>query len=95
MPIILRTEATFVEAFEKLPKHRRKAVKKALVLFMENPKIPSLRFRKFKSLEGIFLINGQHGDRIILKKSESGSEEFIAADVGLHDNVLREWNRKK
>lgn len=95
MPIILRTEATFDKAFKKLPKHRRKAVKKALVLFMENPNVRSLNFRKFQSLEDIFLINGQHGDRIILKKSKSENEEFIAADVGLHDNILRKWNRKK
>ena len=76
-----------------MPRHRAEAGIKTLKLFMKEPSLPKLRFRPFKGLDGIFIINVKHGDRIILVKIDN--ENFIAADIGPHDNVYRKWNRKK
>ena len=58
---------------------------------MEEPSLPSLRFRPLQKLKGYYIISSVHGDRIILRKD--GDNVYSAVDVGPHDNVYRRWNR--
>lgn len=90
--VMISTGASFERALKSLPHDRATAAIKTLSLFMEEPALPRLRFRALKGLDGYFIINVKHGDRIILNKT--GNETYIAVDIGPHDNVYRKWNRK-
>lgn len=90
---MIATAASFEKALKSLPPHRATAAAKTLLLFMEEPGLPRLRFRALKGLEEYFIINVKHGDRIILKKIEN--ETYLAVDIGPHDNIYRRWDRKK
>lgn len=86
------TEAEFEKALKSLPPDRARAAIKTLSLFMEEPTLPRFNFRALKGLEGYFIINVKHGDRIILNKIDD--DTYIASDIGPHDNIYRRWNRK-
>lgn len=81
----------FVKSLKGLPPNRANAAIRAVEKFTDEPALPSLKFRSLKGMAGFYIINSVHGDRIILRKDESG--EFIAEDTGPHDNVYRRWSR--
>lgn len=81
----------FLKAFKKLPPHRQQAVRDSIRKFGIEPATPGLRFRSLQGAPGYFIINGAHGDRIILRREDETS--YSAVDAGPHDNVLRRWNR--
>ena len=91
MKVRVAPERTYLQAVRKLPPDRSKAANTALVKFVENPSLPSLRFRTLKGKDGYFIISSAHGDRIILRKD--ADDLFAVVDVGPHDNVYRRWNR--
>ena len=79
-------EQSFRDGAAKLPPDRRKAVNDTLVKFMQEPKLPSLRFRRLRGTPNYWLINSRHGDRVVLRKDEE--DLFAAVDAGLHDDML-------
>lgn len=87
----MKFSGRFVKALKSLPPNRAKAAVRAVEKFIDEPSLPSLKFRQFKGLEEFFIINSVHGDRILLRKEEGG--EFVAEDTGPHDNVYRRWSR--
>lgn len=91
----MKVRVTVLPAFDdglrSLPPDRKKAAGRALLKFMEEPGLPSLRLRAFEGRAGYYLINPNRGDRILLRKE--ADDHFVAVDVGPHDNVLRRWNR--
>lgn len=88
----VEVEKSYLQAVKGLPPDRRKSANAALVKFMTEPSLPSLRFRPLEGIKGFFIINCIHGDRIILRKV--AEDLFAAVDVGPHDNVYRRWNRR-
>lgn len=91
MKVAVVPTAAFDAGLRSLPPDRKKAAGRAILKFMEEPGLPSLRFRAFEGRAGYFLINPNRGDRILLRKD--GEDRYLAIDVGPHDNVLRRWNR--
>lgn len=91
----MKVRITVLPGFEtglrSLPPDRKKAAGRALLKFMEEPGLPSLRLRAFEGRSGYYLINPNRGDRILLRKE--ADDLYVAVDVGPHDNVLRRWNR--
>ena len=85
-------EDNFKVEARKLPPNRRTAAINALAKFMQEPALPSLKFRPLATKSGYFIISSAHGDRIILRKLDDNV--FAAVDVGPHDNVYRRWNRR-
>jgi len=83
---------TFVREHKNLPPHRREAVTNAIVRFMEDPSRAGLNFRPLAGKPGHFIINGAHGDRIILRREKASA--YVAVDVGPHDNVYRRITRR-
>jgi hypothetical protein len=81
----------FVKALKSLPPNRAKAAIRAIEKFVDEPALPSLKFRQFKGLPEFFIINSVHGDRILLRRLPDG--EFVAEDTGPHDNLYRRWDR--
>ncbi len=84
-------EPGFVDGLKQLPPDRREAARRGLVKFGNSPELPSLKFRALEGRSGYFIINPRRGDRIVLRKVAEC--EFVAVDVGPHDNVYRRWNR--
>lgn len=91
MTITVAPSKTFPSGLKKLPPNRRDAAITALTRFMESPGRPGLNFRPLSGKAGYFIINGAHGDRVILRKDSSSA--YTAVDVGPHDNVYRRMNR--
>lgn len=86
------TTKFFERQLQRLPKDRAKAVVARLDRFSKNPDLPSLKLRPMKGLEGGWIINARHGDRIVLEKLNEN--KYLLADVGPHDNVYRRVNRR-
>jgi hypothetical protein len=91
MSVRVTIEATFLDWAKRLPPDRRNAARRAIERFMEEPRRGSLDFRPLKGVQGYFIIDSVHGDRIILRRD--GPDTYAAVDVGPHDNVYRRWNR--
>ncbi|MGE8131489.1 hypothetical protein ACQKQD_31465 [Methylobacterium sp. NPDC080182] len=91
MKVCLTVTSGFETGLRSLPPDRKKAAGRALLKFMEEPALPSLRLRAFEGRAGYYLINPNKGDRILLRKE--ADDLYVAVDVGPHDNVLRRWNR--
>jgi hypothetical protein len=91
MTIKVIVENSFLAGLKKLPPDRQKALCNALEKFMSAPDLPGLRFRSLGGASGYFIINGAHGDRIILRRD--ADETYADVDAGPHDNVYRRWNR--
>jgi hypothetical protein len=87
----ITVEASFVKRLKGLPPDRQKAARSALGKFIQDPSLASLRFRPLAGATDHFIINGAHGDRIILRKD--AADLYAALDVGPQDNVFRRWNR--
>lgn len=86
----MKFSARFVKALKSLPPDRADAAIRAAQKFVDQPALPSLKFRALKGLPGFFIINSAHGDRIILRKD---GDDYVAEDTGPHDNVYRRWSR--
>lgn len=69
-----------------------KAALESVAKFIVEPALPRLSFRPLKGHSGHFIINGKHGDRIILRKVEDDLYELV--DVGPHDNIYRRLDRR-
>lgn len=82
---------TFLKEHKRLPPNRREAVTNAIIRFIEDPTRKGLDFRPLKGKPGHFIIDGAHGDRVILKRESQSA--YIAVDVGPHDNVYRRMKR--
>lgn len=87
---VIRTKR-FMRHLKSLPPDRQKRAFNALKKFAEDRATPSLRFRQLASNPGQFIINCTRGDRIVLTRVSD--LEYVAEDVGPHDNVLRRQNR--
>jgi hypothetical protein len=74
----------------RLTPDRQKAARASLAKFLQDPSLASLRFR-LEGATGHFIINGAHGDRIILRKD--AADLYAVVDIGPHDNLFRRWNR--
>lgn len=83
---------TFLKEQKNLPPNRREAVTNAILRFLAEPGRAGLNFRPLAGKPGHFIINGAHGDRIILRKD--GAMAYTAVDVGPHDNIYRRMNRR-
>lgn len=92
MKVRVGVEPSFEANLRSLPPDRRKRAGQALIKFMEEPGLPSLRFRSLVGRLGYFIISAGKGDRIILRKD--ADDLYAAVDVGPHDNVYRRWDRK-
>ena len=97
MTVHLTVEPSFDRGLVSLPPNRRKAAGRALLKFVEEPGLPSLRFRPLAGRAGYYILSAGKGDRIILRKEEplegDEGERFAVVDVGPHDNVYRRWDR--
>lgn len=82
---------TFEKGLKRLPPDRQKKIIANIGLFIEDSRYPSLDFRPLSGLPGYYIINGKHGDRIILR--QENDELYTAVDVGPHDNVYRRISR--
>ena len=87
----LTIEKSFLKRLRSLPPDRQKAARASLAKFLQDPSLASLRFRVLEGATGHFIINGAHGDRIILRKD--AADLYAVVDVGPHDNLFRRWNR--
>ena len=92
MTIAIRLANTFFKERKRLPPNRQQAIDNALERFMEDPSRAGLNFRPLVGKAGHFIINGAHGDRIILQRDTATA--YTAVAVGPHDNVLRRMNRR-
>lgn len=92
MKVRLTIEDSFTAGLRSLPPDRRKAAGRATLKFVEEPGLPSLRFRPLAGPAGYFIISAGKGDRVILRKD--ADDLFAAVDVGPHDNVYQRWDRK-
>jgi mRNA-degrading endonuclease RelE of RelBE toxin-antitoxin system len=91
MTLRLSVEETYAKGLKSLPPDRRKAANAALMKFVADPSLPSLRFRPLRGRPNHFIINPTRGDRVILRKD--ADDLYAAVDVGPHDNVYRRWDR--
>lgn len=91
MKVRVTIEATFERGLKSLPPDRRKAAGRALLKFMDEPGLTSLRFRPLGGRAGFFIISAGKGDRVILRKD--ADDLYAAVDAGPHDNVYRRWDR--
>ena len=91
MKIKVYPEKTFIKALKKLPPDRSKAAVNSLAKFSEEPSTNSLRFRRLEGTNCFYIINGKHGDRIILR--QNSEVHYSAIDVAPHDTIYKKWNR--
>ncbi len=71
----------------KLPPELEQHVKKALGLLQENPSHPSLRTKKYQSIEGVWESNVNMNYRILWEYDEAEKTIIILLAVGDH-NIL-------
>ncbi len=84
-------EYVYLEAFlddlENLPKQIRKKAKKALRLFQDNQRHPSLRTKKIKGTKSVFESRVDKSYRFTF---EYGEDSVIFRRIGKHDIVDKE-----
>lgn len=85
---ILRTKS-FIKAYEKLSQKLQKKVEVRLILFLNDPNEPILRYHALKGARnGVYSINVTGDYRILLRFGKKGEIEFIALiDIGTHSQL--------
>lgn len=83
----------FVKAVRRLPPDRQEGAIRALERFETEPSLARLDFRPLKGAPGHFIIDANHGDRIILRRADN--DVYDAVDVGPHDNLYRRWKKSR
>lgn len=82
----------FKKAFEALPEHVKKKVRKAFLLFQENPRHPSLQIKKMEGTTGIY--EGRIDQKYRFTFHYEGDVVFFR-DIGPHDILDEEQVREK
>ncbi len=80
-----RTER-FKESYQKLLPEIQEKVDKAIKLFSENPRHPSLQVRKLESAPGIWYLRVDLHHRLTFQIEEGGV--YVLRNVGRHDLTL-------
>ncbi len=86
--MIYRWEARFKKAYKTLPKEIQEKADKAFLLFVQNPRHPSLRVKKMQGYEGIWECRVDRSYRITFeydKDDESGESICRFRNIGTHD----------
>lgn len=83
---------TFLKEHKRLPPDRQKAITSAISRFMEDPSRAGLDFRPLAGKRDHFIIDGAHGDRVILRRESA--TVFTAVDVGPHNSIYRRMKRR-
>lgn len=78
----------FVRSLRGLTPEQAAGAAKALQLFMEDTRHPSLNFEKVQSTS-YCTIRVNQGDRIALRRT--GSQAYDVVDVGSHDYIYRKY----
>lgn len=81
------TAEAFEKAFRSLPEEIKKKVRKAFILFKENPRHPSLQVKKIKGTQGVF--EGRIDRRYRFTFHYEG-DAVVFRNVGPHDIVKDE-----
>ncbi len=84
---------TFRASYQKLAADRKRAVDRTIRKMAGDPVPPSLKIRRFESLDGVWIANVGKGDRILFERPDPDTARLM--DVGLHDKTYRKWNRLK
>ena len=86
----------YVKHFKALSVKKKKQVLKALELFVENPRHPSLHFEVLKSAKAkknsLHTIRINVGDGILLL-CLIHHEHYVILDVGTHDEIYKKAER--
>ena len=75
----------YEHAYQQLSSTTQRRVDRKLSLLLENPRHPSLRFRKMEGYENIWEMRVSRNYRVTLLQS---GEDFYLRNVGTHD-ILR------
>lgn len=89
--MILWRTAIFETDYAGLPEKIAESVKKALRLFAENPRHPSLQVKKMKGLKGVWEGRVSRGYRFTFSWT---GEIVILRRVGTHDILEKEARRR-
>lgn len=87
--IELHFDDRFKKALLSLDAVSVKRAQKALRLFVENPRHPSLNFEQVLSSDDYFTIRVDRGRRILLQATDITT--FRVFDVGSHDYIYRRY----
>lgn len=82
----LRPTKRFTKSLKRLDDQSRKAVKKAMMLLLENPHHPSLRTRKMEGHDSIFEASANMDIRITFHYEKP--DVLVLRNCGHHDDTL-------
>jgi mRNA interferase RelE/StbE len=83
----LKPTSRFKRLLKKLPSELKQPVKKTLGLLQENPSHPSLRTKKYQSIEGIWESSVNMNNRILWEYDQIEKTTIILLAIGNH-NIL-------
>ncbi len=81
----LKPTSRFKRMFKKIPQNLKQPVRKTLELLQENPAYPSLRTKKYQSIEDVWESSVNMNCRILWEYDKGETNIIILLVIGEHD----------